>query len=197
MSSLPGVFLDFLMNMLKRLKSFSGKKYPIERGVSSGETRANGCVLIRSYSCTDRRDVLRIAEESFSGVSLDENIERRFEKTGKSWVEHKKDAVDYDLQHNPSLTLVAEIDGKAVGFVCSRMYPRRSTGHITNLAVDKQFRGRGVGRALVEETMELLSQEGAGYVRIETLDQNETGRRFYPSIGFEEIGRQIFYMKRL
>ena len=46
-------------------------------------------------------------------------------------------------------------------------------------------------------TMQHFRDEGMEYARIETLQQNERGRRFYPKLGFEEVGRQVFYVKEL
>ena len=42
--------------------------------------------------------------------------------------------------------------------------------------------------------MEYFKAEGMEYVRIETLDQNPVGQRFYPSYGFKEVARQIHYI---
>jgi ribosomal protein S18 acetylase RimI-like enzyme len=34
---------------------------------------------------------------------------------------------------------------------------------------------------------------GLSHARIETLDQNEIGQTLYPSMGFEEVARQVHY----
>ncbi len=185
--------------MFQTLKRLAGKKGSREgtdenpSAPSSPYEPAN----IRTYSRPDRREILEIARRAFAGVSLDENIEQAFGEIGGHWTEHKKDAVDYDLQNNPSLVLVAELGDEIAGFACNRIYPARSTGHIANLAVEERFRGRKIGRSLVEGSMELLRQKGVKYVRIETLEQNERGKHFYPALGFKEVGRQRFYFKRL
>ncbi len=186
-------------DMFQTLKRLAGKKgSPEGTGDNpSAPSSPDELVNIRSYRRPDRRAILEIAREAFSGVSLDENIEQAFGAVGGHWTEHKKDAVDYDLQNNPSLALVAELGDEIAGFACNRIYPARSTGHIANVAVEERYRRRKIGRWLVEGSMELLRQKGMKYVRIETLEQNERGRNFYPALGFEEIGRQIFYFKRL
>jgi len=168
-----------------------------QRRSASGPTPAASGLRVRPYRPSDRRAVLRIAAESFEGVCLDENIERRFGRVGESWRQLKKDAVDYDLMQNPGSAFVAELDGRVVGFVCNRLYYSRSIGHVANLAVAPEFQGRGIGKALMQASLEHFRRRGMRFARIETLEQNEKGRRFYPSLGFQEVGRQVFYFMKL
>jgi ribosomal protein S18 acetylase RimI-like enzyme len=154
-------------------------------------------IKVRRYKKRDRRAVLRIAERSFEGVCLDENIEQQFGEVGDNWRVHKKSAVDYDLQNHPRSVFVAVVDGHVVGFVCNRLYRSRRLGHVANLAVSKQHQSRGIGRALMHTTMEYFRREGMDFARIETLEQNERGRQFYPILGFKEVARQVFYVKEL
>ncbi len=141
--------------------------------------------------------MLRIAAESFAGLCLDENIEKRFGRVGGRWQEHKKDSVAYDLSSSTSCTFVALVGGEVVGFICSRLYGSRSVGHVANMAVAPEFQGRGIGKALMRAALDHFRGQGMRYARIETLEQNEKGLRFYPSVGFEEIGRQVFYFMEL
>ena len=154
-------------------------------------------IQVRNYESRDRRDVLRIAKTSFEGVCLDENIEERFGQVGDSWREHKKSAVAHDLRHNPDSAFVALADGHIVGFVCNRLYRSRRLGHVANLAVTEDYQGRGVGKALMRRTLEHFERKGMKFVRIETLEQNKRAREFYPKLGFEEVGRQVFFFREL
>ena len=160
----------------------------------AGKLRA---IKVRGYRRRDRADVLEIAVRSFGGVSLDENIEKQFGKISDSWQQLKRDAVDYDLAGNPEFALVAEVGGRVVGFACNRLYRHRSVGHVTNVAVAPEFQGKGVGKALIEASLVRLREKGARYVRIETLEQNVKGLNFYPSLGFKEVGRQVYFFKEL
>jgi ribosomal protein S18 acetylase RimI-like enzyme len=154
-------------------------------------------ITVRKYRPGDRRAVLRIAAESFDGVCLDQNIEEKFGRVGGRWRDHKKDAVEYDLTRNSTSAFVAVSEGEVIGFVCNRLYHSRSIGHVANLAVRPEFQGRGAGRALLNATLEYFREQGMRYARIETLKQNERARRFYPSLGFEVVGEQIYYFTRL
>jgi ribosomal protein S18 acetylase RimI-like enzyme len=157
-----------------------------------------GDVRLRRYRRRDRDAVLRITRESFAGVCLDHNIEQRFGTVqGTTWQERKAAGIESDLSRHPQDAFVAELHGEVVGFVCTRVYRATSTGHIANLAVSPEHRGRGVGRALVEHALEHFRGQGLSFARIETLEQNQVGQHLYPAAGFEEIGRQVFYFQRL
>ena len=84
-----------------------------------------------------------------------------------------------------------------VGFACNRLYRHRSVGHVTNVAVTPEFQGKGVGKALIDASLERFREKGARYVRIETLQQNAKGLNCYPSLGFKEVGRQVYFFKEL
>jgi len=155
-------------------------------------------LTIRRYKRRDRKIVLRITEESFGPFCLDGNIEERFGTVaGTTWQDRKRSGIDYDLRKNPEHTFVAEMDGRVVGYVSGRIYRSTSIGHVANMAVHPEYQGRGAGRKLLAAMIEHFRECGMRYARIETLEQNYKGRRFYPSVGFEEIGRQIFYFREL
>ncbi len=154
--------------------------------------------VIRRCKRRDRKAVLRITEESFGGFCLDSNIEERFgQLAGTTWRDRKRAGVDYDLRQNAEHAFVAEIGGEVVGYVCGRIYRSTGIGHVANMAVDPDYQGRGIGRSLLEKALEHFRECGMRYARIETLEQNYKGRRLYPSLGFEEVGRQVFYFREL
>jgi ribosomal protein S18 acetylase RimI-like enzyme len=68
---------------------------------------------------------------------------------------------------------------------------------VTNVAVTPEFQGKGVGKALIDASLERFREKGARYVRIETLQQNAKGLNCYPSLGFKEVGRQVYFFKEL
>ena len=49
----------------------------------------------------------------------------------------------------------------------------------------------------MDHAITFLRGEGMEAVRIETLEQNPVGARFYPDVGFQEVARQIHYAMRL
>jgi ribosomal protein S18 acetylase RimI-like enzyme len=155
-------------------------------------------VIIRAYRKTDCEAVLRITEESFEGFCMDYNMEQHFGRiAGTTWRERKRDGIQYELRRHGEHTLVAALDGEVVGYVCTRIEVDYATGHIANLAVAKAYQSRGIGKMLLRQALDHLRECGMRYARIETLEQNFKGRQLYPTFGFKEIGRQVYYLREL
>ena len=67
-------------------------------------------------------------------------------------------------------------------------------GHVTNVAVDKEARGRGVGTALTRALIQYASNLGVSYMTLEVRRSNAVARRMYASLGFVELGvRKRYY----
>jgi ribosomal protein S18 acetylase RimI-like enzyme len=155
-------------------------------------------ITIRGYRKRDRDAVRRITEEAFTGFCLESCMSDQFGLiAGKTWQQRKWDGIDWDLSHRPEHVFVAESDEQVVGYICTRIYPDHYIGHIANLAVATQHQGKGVGKLLMQAALEYFRDCGMRYARIETLESNYKGRKFYPAFGFKEVGRQIFYFREL
>jgi len=85
--------------------------------------------------------------------------------------------------------VVALSEGRVAGFIaCRRTAPDES--EILNLAVDPQFRRRGVARQLVEQVLEALH----GALFLEVRESNHAARKLYESLGFRVIAlREKYY----
>ncbi|MDQ0990480.1 GNAT family N-acetyltransferase [Streptomyces sp. V3I7] len=98
----------------------------------------------------------------------------------------------FDERHLPDDYLVAELDGRAVGYV--RLVPATplaSNAHvrqIQGIAVADEARGRGVGRALVRAAVAEAGRRGARRVTLRVLGHNAPARRLYESEGFAVEG---------
>ena len=55
---------------------------------------------------------------------------------------------------------------------------------IQDIIVDPQFRGRGIGRQLLTETLESLRAGGSSQVVLSTAERNEPAQRLFVSAGF-------------
>ena len=84
--------------------------------------------------------------------------------------------------------LVAELDGKIVGFALGTMISKRKSswvyGYLTWLAVAPEVAGRGVGRELVESLNELFIELGARMVLVDTSADKVDALRFFQRMGF-------------
>lgn len=92
------------------------------------------------------------------------------------------------LQRNPGLSRVAVSAGKIVGAALCGHDGRR--GVIYHLAVAKDFRGRGLGRKLVEECLAGLRGCGLKRALIMVAPDNAAGREFWLARGFGDIQAQ-------
>jgi len=86
--------------------------------------------------------------------------------------------------------LVAETDGKVMGYICYGETPlTEGTWDIYWIAVDRTRQGKGIGRALMRETENKIRELKGRLAIIETSskpDYNKT-RRFHSSQGYSEI----------
>jgi ribosomal protein S18 acetylase RimI-like enzyme len=61
---------------------------------------------------------------------------------------------------------------------------RGPAGALYDIVVDAPFRGRGVGRALLERVIAELAARGAPRVVLSTAEQNEAAQRLLAGAGF-------------
>ncbi|MFJ9695084.1 GNAT family N-acetyltransferase [Kitasatospora sp. NPDC101183] len=98
----------------------------------------------------------------------------------------------FDEGHTPDQFLVAELDGRIVGYV--RQVPstplacNRHVRQIQGLCVDGSLRGRGVGRLLVEAACEAARAGGARKLTLRVLGWNAPARHLYERCGFTVEG---------
>jgi ribosomal protein S18 acetylase RimI-like enzyme len=86
------------------------------------------------------------------------------------------------------VALVAEDDGRAVGFVFCILGDRgRKTAHVTDLYVRPEARNKGIGRALLTELIEPARAAGLDHVSLEVLLRNTEARRLYERLGFAAV----------
>ena len=65
--------------------------------------------------------------------------------------------------------------------------------HITNVAVDPAYRGRGYGRRLMLELMQVALRHDAESMTLEVRISNTVAQNLYTSLGFEVAGRRKNY----
>ena len=106
----------------------------------------------------------------------------------------------YYSRRDPDASLVAEADGKVVGFMFGEIRSgefgmEEPTGWIEVLGVDPRARGKAVGRRLAESMMEYFQRSGATSVRT-MVDADMVGiERFFESLGFEPASLRPFVKK--
>ncbi len=86
------------------------------------------------------------------------------------------------LARNPGMSFVAYRNGVLIGAVLCGTDGRR--GYLHHLAVDKRFRGRGLGRQLVARCLQALRGAGLPKCHLFLYRSNRSGREFWQKIGW-------------
>ena len=81
------------------------------------------------------------------------------------------------------LFLVALLNDIIVGYVIG-VIRRNRIGHVVNIAVDSQFRRKGIGTELMKKLIELFKNREVELVRLEVRISNIPARKLYEKLGF-------------
>jgi ribosomal protein S18 acetylase RimI-like enzyme len=156
-------------------------------------------LVIRRFHERDRAALHEITVRAFSEVSaLDRRLEDLYgEINGTTWRWRKNREIDQDIEAEPEGVLVAEEDGRVVGYITTATDDTTRIGRIPNLAVHPEAQGQGVGKQLINAALDRFRDEGMQYAKIETLEPNQAGQSLYPKAGFRELVRQIHYIVKM
>jgi ribosomal protein S18 acetylase RimI-like enzyme len=127
-------------------------------------------------------------------VAIDEKIGGRYRP--EVWERR----VGYYLRRDPEASVVAEVDGKVVGFMLGELRSgefglEEPTGWIEVLGVDPAQRSKAIGRRMAEAVLEHFRAQGAHSVRTLVDEEREDIHRFFSSLGFEASSLRPFVKK--
>ena len=105
--------------------------------------------------------------------------------------------IGYYLRRDPETSVVAEVDGRVVGFMLGEVRSgefglEEPTGWIEVLGVDPEHRGRALGRQMAEALLQHFRERGAHSVRTLVDEESEELRSFFSSVGFEPSSLRAF-----
>ena len=118
--------------------------------------------------------------------------------------EHYSDYFYYEiLSEFPETFLVAELDGRVVGYIMCRIEYGFSSmkrlglarkGHVVSVAVLDEHRSKGVGTKLIELAEEVMRTKSAKECYLEVRVSNEGAVRLYQKLGYKITGKlQAYY----
>lgn len=144
-------------------------------------TATTSDVSIRPLDELDISDIVRI-DEKILGAYRPEVWERR---------------IGYYLRRDPETSVVAEADGRVVGFMLGEVRSgefglEEPTGWVEVLGVDPEARGRAVGRRMAEAILEHFRERGARSVRTLVDGENKELCGFFDSLGFQPSSLRAF-----
>ena len=102
-------------------------------------------------------------------------------------------SIQSELNNPLSLWIVAIDSNQVIGYVGSQSV--MGWADMMNLAVDPDYRNRGVGRELVEQLIKRLKDNEVTCLTLEVRVSNTPAVNLYSSLGFCEVGRRPGYYR--
>lgn len=99
--------------------------------------------------------------------------------------------VFHDCLRCGHLALGLEQDKELLGYCITSVMVE--TAHVLNLCIDPGYQGRGLGRRLLNATLDMACGRGAKEAYLEVRPSNQYALCLYTSLGFKEIGRRKRY----
>ncbi|MDI3534777.1 MAG: [ribosomal protein S18]-alanine N-acetyltransferase [Thermosediminibacterales bacterium] len=88
--------------------------------------------------------------------------------------------------------LVVKDGNKVIGY--GGMWIILNEAHITNIAIDPDYRGKKLGEKLMVKLMDIAKKKGADRMTLEVRRSNYIAKRLYKKLGFEVRGvRKGYY----
>lgn len=136
---------------------------------------AGNAIVVREATMADLLAVFRIEKASFS----------------QPWpftaFEHYLDGPGFLVAVDASGP--ADAEQPVVGYVVADLIPNhgRALGHVKDIAVHPERRGRGIGATLLERAINVLAVNDARTVKLEVRESNHPAISLYKRYGFEYL----------
>jgi ribosomal protein S18 acetylase RimI-like enzyme len=145
----------------------------------------NACLLLDHNSETDHVWQMKV-QETESQVSVAFQAVRLPWAMPVDYPRHLDQLVE-DWQSGEGF-LVAEVDGEVRGYIDLIAQPWQKLCWAPNMAVDKDYRQRGIGRALVRHAHHWAAGRGLRALWVEATTKNYPALCFYQKSGFQFCG---------
>ena len=137
---------------------------------------------IRAATAADAAAICRIYNQGIQDRVATLETEERTPAERVEWLEAR------DARHP---VLVAEAEGLVVGWASLNTFnARRAYAHVADLSlyVEREWRGRGAGRQLLEAVVAEARALGYHKLVLAAFPWNEAGMRAYRRAGFRDVG---------
>jgi GNAT superfamily N-acetyltransferase len=156
-------------------------------------------VTYRPATEADLEPIVAIARRIWT-MGLSKRLEDCFGlQGGKPWDEWVAEGMRAAMQTRLATCIVAEAEGQVVGWACWTVDRERNQGQIGYNGVAPEFRGRGIGTALVGMALDKLREAGLPLAIVITgLDEGHAAaRRVYEKCGFQPFHQSVTYVMEL
>ena len=100
-----------------------------------------------------------------------------------------------NIKGENTVVFVAEVEGKIVGYslgwVSQPWAYKGKRGYICDCFVEKSFRRRGIGKALVKAMLEWFTSKGVECVEADVYSSNVPSLKLFKKLGFEEVFKRL------
>ncbi len=157
-----------------------------------------GGVLIRPARWDDLEAVAEITRDAFGPFTVEKLRADFFGEPlgGRMWDAYKVAGVCDAARGALDNFIVAEADGRLVGYASYGLDAGRRLAMVGNNAVRPECQGRGIATAMQCEIMARFTEEGYDRWTVTTLDTDLPAQKVYGKMGFEEIVRNIIYLRK-
>ena len=99
-----------------------------------------------------------------------------------------------EASHTDAYYLIArDVDRDNLIVAYAGCWVLASEGHITNVAVDPDYQGQGLGRRLMNELTSRVKALGVDSMTLEVRPSNTVAINLYTSLGFRSVGQRPKY----
>ena len=144
-------------------------------------------MIIRKATLKDFEELKKLWAEFFLlEASTDERVNTEWVKQGLPV------ALGKSLRNKNEATFVAEEKGKLVGYASSEIIPNsrriryEKQGHLYNLYVIPRYRGKNIGKRLLEKSLDWFKKRKVKDLKIMAYEWNKRAQKLYRKYGFRD-----------
>lgn len=141
------------------------------------------------YSAASHTAFARIVERTYEGT-FDCPILAQFRRGDESLAAHRATG-----QFRPAAWRIYRSAGQDVGVVLLAEHPERDTWEVAYLGVVPEARGRGIGRAILQDSLALAKHSGRTTIEIAVDAENAPALRVYRQLGFTDVRRFAVHLR--
>ena len=99
--------------------------------------------------------------------------------------------LETEILNSDSTYIVAKTNQEVVGF--AGLWDDTYNMHITNIAVKKTYRNKGIGDKLLKKLMQITKEKSKETITLEVNEQNTIAQKLYLKNGFKIMGKRKKY----